>query len=176
VKTITREGRYLRVASPDWDEPLDGIYAADNGGRWNPPGSYGTVYLNRTQSVARLNVERLYVGLPYGPQDLDPDEAPMLVATDVPELDYLDVVADEGIADVGLPHSYPDDATGARVPHVVCQPIGQAAYDAGLPGVASRSAAPGATARDEELAWFERAVILVEQARWAFDDWYWAPA
>jgi RES domain-containing protein len=102
VRTTSRAGRYLRVASPDWDDPLDGSYAAAKGGRWNPPGSYGTVYLNRTQTVARLNVDRLHVGLPYGPEDLDPNQAPILVATDVPEHDYLDVVTDAGIAAAGL--------------------------------------------------------------------------
>ncbi len=174
MRTTSRDGRYLRVASQDWEDPLDGGYAAAKGGRWNPHGSYGTVYLNRTEKVARLNVGRLYVGLPYGPEDLDPDEAPILVATDVPEDDYLDVVSDEGITDAGLPDSYPDDTAGVRVTHAVCQPIGQAAYDAGLPGVASRSAAPGATTSDEELAWFERGTGLTEAARWAFDEWYWS--
>jgi hypothetical protein len=122
--------------------------------------------------VARLNVGLLYVGLPYGPEDLDPNEAPILVATDVPEDNYLDVVTDEGIAEAGLPASHPDDAAGVRVTHAVCQPIGQAAHDAGLPGVASRSA----TTSDEELAWFERGKGLADAARWAFDEWYWNAA
>jgi hypothetical protein len=174
VRTISRAGRYLRVASPAWDEPLDGSYATATGGRWNPAGSYGTVYLNRTPTVARLNVERLYVGLPYGPEDLDGDEAPMLVGTTVPERDYLDVVSHDGVVDAGLPAEYPDDAAGVRVTHAVCQPIGKDAFDAGLPGVACRSAARGVAEGDEELAWFERGERLVETARWAFDEWYWA--
>jgi hypothetical protein len=61
------------------------------------------------------------------------------------------------------------------VTRAACQPVGQAAHDAGLPGVASRSAAPGAAPSDEELAWFERGDSLVEAARWGFDEWYRSP-
>jgi RES domain-containing protein len=174
VKTIRRDGRYLRVASPDWHEPLDGGHAAVKGGRWNPPGSFAVVYLNRSERVARLNVDRLYSGLPYGPEDLDPLDAPLLVATSVPDNSYLDIITAAGLAAVGLPATYPDDEAGDRIGHGVCQTIGEDAWTAGLNGVACRSAAPGAAAGDEELAFYERGHRLVENERRAFDDWYWA--
>jgi RES domain-containing protein len=171
-RLVTRSGRYLRVAEPGWPDPLDSSYAQEDGGRWNPPGSFGVLYLNGHDTTARQNVERLFVGQPYGPDDLDPDEAPILVEADVPEADFVDAITDEGLTSVGLPTSYPDDAAGGRVPHEVCQPIGQAAWDDNLPGVACRSAAPGAARDDEGLAWFDRGVPLAETGRWAFEEWY----
>jgi hypothetical protein len=40
-----------------------------------------------------------------------------------------------------------------------------------LPGIACRSAAPGASDADEELACF---VAVAERRRWSFEDWYWS--
>jgi RES domain-containing protein len=171
---VVRGGRYLRVADPGWDDPLDSSFARVAGGRWNPPNSFGVVYLNATRHVAALNVHRLFRGLPYGPEDLDPDQAPVLVAASVPSDGYADVVTDEGCRAAGLPTSYPTDAGGGPIDHAVCRPIGQAAYDDGLPGIACRSAAPGAVRADEELAWFDRGAALRETERSAFDDWFWS--
>jgi len=173
LPTIGRGGTYHRVADPSWDDPLDGTYAAARGGRWNPPGSFGVLYLNRDVGTARRNVDRLLAGHPYGPEDLDPDEAYILVEVDVPHADHVDVVTDAGCAASGLPASYPRDADGAVIPHAACRPIGVAAHDAGLPGVACRSAAPGAAAEDEELACFG---AVGERRRRSFDDWYWSGA
>ena len=39
-----------------------------------------------------------------------------------------------------------------------CQPIGQAAFDDGRPGIACRAAATGASWTDEELGVFDRDV------------------
>src|SRR5439155_19886109 len=36
LRTIARVGDYLRVADPDWYDPLDGGFAKLRGGRWNP--------------------------------------------------------------------------------------------------------------------------------------------
>lgn len=169
---IRRGGRYVRVADPGWPDPFDSTHAKAHDGRWNPPGSFGVVCLNGDDPTARRNVERLFAGQPYGPEDLDPSEAPILVETDVPAADFLDAVTADGLTAAGLPTTYPDDATGARLTRSVCQPIGQAAWDADLPGVACRSAAPGATPDDEELAWFDRGSSLTETSRRAFEDWF----
>lgn len=171
LPTIARGGPCFRVADPAWEDPLDGSYAAARGGRWNPPGSFGVVYLNRTVGTARRNVDRLLAGQPYGPEDLAPDEAYILVEADVPQAEHLDVVTDDGCAGCGLPPTYPRDAGGATVAHDACRPIGVAARDAGLAGVACRSAAPGAVAADEELASFGP---VTATRRWAFADWYWS--
>lgn len=170
LPTIARGGVYHRVADPAWEHPLDGSHAGRRGGRWNPPGSFGVVYLNRDVATARRNVDRLLAGQPYGPEDLDPDEAYMLVEAEVPDTRYLDVVTDAGCVACGLPGSYPHDAGGAVVDHATCQPLGVAAHAAGLPGVACRSAAPGAAPKDEELACF---TAVKELRRRSFGDWYW---
>jgi hypothetical protein len=172
VRTIRRGGPYLRIADPDWDDPLDGRYAAERGGRWNPPESFPVVYLCRSIEVARANVYRRLRGQPYGPEDLRPGAGPILVRTRVPEDRYLNAVTEAGLRDLGLPKTYPLDSRRRIVPHSRCQPIGLRARDAGLPGIAARSAA----ARDgEELAYFRRRKLRRGAVR-AFDEWFWQPA
>jgi hypothetical protein len=174
LHTVERGGRYLRVADPDWDDPLDGGYAKAQGGRWNPPGAFDVLYLNADRKTARLNVERLLADQPFGPEDLDPDEAFLLVAADVPVDGYADIVTDGGCEAAGLPATYPVDAGGSRIGHDRCQPIGQRAHDAGLAGLACRSCVDGAGVEDEELAYFPRGSRLVEARRWRFDEWFWS--
>jgi RES domain-containing protein len=169
---IRRGGEYYRVADPAWTDPLTGRFAREAGRRWNPPGSFPVVYLNADETVARANVARLYAGRPYGPEDFKQGLAPTLVTVRVAEGDYVDIVTDAGCVAAGLPQSYPFDAAGAVVPHEVCQPIGQAAWDAGHPGVACRSAAPGAPANGEELAWFARGRRLRALDVRPFADWF----
>jgi RES domain-containing protein len=171
---IARSGRYLRVADPSWSDPLAPDYARERGGRWNPPRSFAVLYLKRDRQTARRNVDRLLTDQPYGPEDLDPAEAFVLVAVDLTEARYVDVISDAGCTSAGLPTTYPKDASKAMISHAICQPIGQAAYGEGEPGIACRSAAPHTTRTDEELALFSRARKRLRPAgRWAFDDWYW---
>jgi len=170
---LRRGGRYLRVADPEWSNPLDGSFSMRRGGRWNAPGSFAVVYLNRTLGAARANVALRFAGLPFDVEDLDPAAAPVLVASDVPEDDFVDVVSDEGCRASGLPVSYPMDGSGDVVGRSVCQPIGAAAWEAGEPGIACRSAADGAARDDEELAWFERGDGLTVTTTTPFDDWFW---
>jgi hypothetical protein len=168
VRTIRRAGPYLRVADPDWDDPLDGRYAAQRGGRWNPPESFAVVYLCQTVAVARANVYRRLEGQPYGPEDLRPEAGPVLVRTGVPEDRYLNVVTEAGLRDAGLPRTYPRDSRSRIIPHRRCQPIGLRAWEAGLPGVAARSA----WTAGEELAYFGPRKLRRGAVR-AFDDWFW---
>lgn len=170
--TIRRGGRYLRVADPDWEDPLSGEYAKARGGRWNAPGSFPVVYLNRDERVARANVLHRFAGLPYGPEDLDPSTAPVLVGAEVPRGRYVDVVTNEGCRAAGLPESYPRDAQGETVAHETCRLIGSAAWVAGSPGIACRSAAPAAPEDGEELAWFDRGAGLTAADVRPFDDWF----
>src|SRR4029077_19172972 len=154
MRTIRRGGPYLRVADPDWDDPLDGRFAADRGGRWNPPESFPVVYLCRTVAVARANGYRRLERQPYGPEDLRPEAGPILVRTTVPEDRYLNVITDAGCRDAGLPTTYPLDSRRRIVPWRRCQPIGLRTWETGVPGVAARSAATGGGG--EELAYFGR--------------------
>jgi hypothetical protein len=61
------------------------------------------------------------------------------------------------------------------VRHGDCQPIGRAAFDDGWPGIASRSAAIGASPTDEELAVFDRGgnTGVRVTGRQAFAGWFW---
>ena len=168
-RTARRGGAYNRLAEVAWADPLDISFARDRGGRWNEPGSYGALYLNRSVELARAQARHKLAGQPYGIEDLDESEQHDLVEVDVPRGDHLDCVTDAGLQAVGLPVTYP-----RAVGHAECRPVGAAARAAGRPGVACRSAAPGAPARDEELAVFDTAAAgVVMTGRRAFADWYW---
>jgi len=169
---VTRGGVYVRVADPDWVHPLSGEHAKARGGRWNAPGAFPVVYLNGDERVARANVLQRFAGLPYGPEDLEPSAAPVLVSTAVPEDEFVDVVSDAGCIAVGLPPTYPIDEDGAPVPHEACRPVGAGAWDAGLPGIACRSAAPAAPPGGEELARFDRGEPLEQLEVRRFSDWF----
>jgi hypothetical protein len=171
MRHTRRDGSYLRVADPGWSDPLSGAYSRARGGRWNPPGGFEVVYLNRTVEVARAQVRRKLGPLAIGPEDLDPESAPVLVATEVPAAAYVDAVSEEGIRSLGLPESYPQDDEGEIVEHAECQPIGVEAKESGEPGIAARSAA-GLPSPGEELAYFG-ANALEEGERRAFAEWFW---
>jgi RES domain-containing protein len=169
--TIERRGVYLRVADPEWGDPLDPSFAQAGGGRWNPPGSFAVLYLSADVATARANVDRRFADLPYGAVDLQTDRQPVLVGADVPPSRFVDVVTEDGCTAAGLPASYALDARGDEIAHATCQPIGAAAKAQGFPGIACRSAArPGG----EELAWFVDEIVAPTGVR-PFDDWYWAP-
>jgi hypothetical protein len=170
--TVRRGGEYNRLAEPGWQDPLDTSFAKSTGGRWNPPGSYGVLYLNRDERVARLQVDHRLVGQPYGIEDLEPAEQHDMVLVDVPEAERLDCVSDRGLEAVGLPSSYPRSPDGKPVGHPVCQQIGQRAHEAAHTGIACRSAATGATGADEELALFEPHGALDVKERRPFTAWY----
>ena len=175
-RRVSRGGRYLRVADPDWSDPLDGSYAAVRGGRWNQPGSFPVVYLNREVATARANVRRRFASQPFGIDDVQPKRRPVLVHAEVPRMRYVDVITDRGCVAVGLSASYPQQTTGESVLHEECQTIGHAAWDQDELGIACRSAAPGAWPPGEELAWFQRSERLTQKEVLPFDRWYWPSA
>lgn len=167
--TVQRGGTYHRVADPTWREPLDGSYAAVHGGRWTAPGSYPTVYLCATIPVARAIVNYRFSELPYGPEDLAPAAAPLLVDVRVSPGECLDVTGPSGARAAGLAPSYPLAADGTTVGWEACQPLGRRAHDAGLAGVACLSA----RASGEELAHFNRAGELTAVGSRPFAQWFW---
>lgn len=160
------------MAEPDWHNPLDGLPGVARGGRWNEPGSFPVVYLNQTRSLARKFVAHKLRDQPYAPEDLDPATGPMLVTVNLENGDHVDVVTDEGCITAGLPSSYPRDDAGETIPHEVCWPIGQVAWDTGKSGIACRSATMAAVPTDEELAWFQRTETLIAVGREPFSDWF----
>ncbi|HTT95758.1 MAG TPA: RES family NAD+ phosphorylase [Solirubrobacterales bacterium] len=171
MRHARRGGSYLRVADPEWSDPLSGEYSRVRGGRWNPPEGFDVVYLNADVDVARAQVRRKLAPLAIRPEDLDPARAPVLVATEVPEAPYVDAVSGAGLRSLGLPETYPQDADGETVDHTTCQPIGTAAEKAGEPGIVARSAAelpsPG-----EELAYFGDERLRPGERR-GFEEWFW---
>lgn len=165
-------GTYLRVADADWIDPLETDFSQVMGGRWNAPGTHPALYLNVDKATAHANVRANFHGLPYGPEDLDPADAPHLVEVAVPDGQGCEVRTDEGLAAVGLPTSYPQMATGDPVSWGDCQLVGALVHEQELDGVACRSAAPGGV---EELAWFPQSgrPVAAVLDRHEFPDWYW---
>lgn len=172
MRHVERGGRYLRVADPDWEHPLSGKFARKTGGRWNPPGKFGVVYLNADLQVARAQVRHRLEPRGIRPEDLGPDRGPVLVHTTVPKGSYVDAVSEPGLSSLSLPESYPFDDRDEPVPHGICQPLGEQAWENGEPGVACRSCAAAPTP-GEELAYFERDEELKVEAEEGFSDWFW---
>jgi hypothetical protein len=172
VRHLRRGGTYVRVADPGWKSPLDARYSRRLGGRWNAPGSFGVVYLNRSVEVARAQVRHKLEPRGIRPEDLSPERGPVLMHTEVLKDTYVDAVSDPGLRSLGLPTSYPVDSAGSEVPHAVCQPIGQTARNEGERGIACRSAAaqpsPG-----EELAYFPGDEGLAAIRRQPWTEWFW---
>ncbi len=165
-----------RIASKSWHDPLDPAFAEERGGRWNPPRSFPTLYLNEDHVTARLNLRAFIHDWPFEPEDLRSDHGPVLVGATLPRQQTVcDAHTPTGICALGLPKTYPYTARKAPVPHHQCQPLGASVRDKGLRGVRTRSA----QSRDgagRELAWFpatSRSVATrIEILK--YDAWYWA--
>jgi hypothetical protein len=170
VRHVSRGGTYLRIAEHSWEDPLSPAYSRERGGRWNPPGSFGVLYLNRTIELARAQVRHKLEPRGIRPEDLDPAAGPSLIETEVPEERFVDAVSEAGLISLGLPASYPFSAESSEeIPHSICQPIGVEARNADEPGIACRSAA----APDlEELALFDRGSRLKPTNTERFGNWY----
>ena len=95
-----------RIAEADWADPLDPSFAAVRGGRWNPPNSHPTLYLNEDRTTARLNLRTFIDGWPYEPEDLRDDTGPVLVLATLPANQrVVDAHTRRGLAAAGLPTS-----------------------------------------------------------------------
>lgn len=172
TETLTDGHRWLRVADPLWQDPLDPSFAELHGGRWNPPGSFPTLYLNEDLPTARAQVVTLLQGSPVEPDDLD-DGFDLVVATLPRSQEVADAVTDDGLEAVGLPDTYPRYRNGRPVRREACQPVGQAVKHEGLRGVHARSAASD-DGSGRELAWFparETSRATLEQ-RLEYRQWW----
>lgn len=167
---------WLRIALHDWSDPLDPHYAQKSGGRWNPPNSFPTLYLNEDLVTARLNLRLFIEPWPYEPEDLRDDTGPVLVSAQLPRhQQVVDVHTPAGVRAVGLPATYPLESDGSLVAHKPCQDIGDKAHGAGLRGVRCRGArTPDGSGR--ELAWFP--ATRRSRARRVdtlpFEQWFWS--
>jgi hypothetical protein len=168
---------WLRIAEMSWlkSDPLDPSFAEARGGRWNPPNSFPTLYLNEDVVTARLNLRHFIQDWPYEPEDLRNATGPALVHALLPRKQLVaDVHSREGVAAVKLPAGFPLDERDRLVAHAACQAIGLEAKRAGLRGVRARSArAPDGAGR--ELAWFPatRSSRARAVAVKPFETWYW---
>jgi hypothetical protein len=153
-RLVVPDGRvFLRVAEPEWADPLDAGYAAAAGGRWNAPASFRTLYLNGDVATARMRLQRLVEGAPFTMDDLD-DDAYVLVAATLPRNQTCaDAVSATGLRRLGLPESYPVDEAGEPVGHGRCQSVGAEVRARGLRGVWCISVATRDGA-GRGLAWF----------------------
>lgn len=171
-----RDGQeWLRVADPEWGDPLDPSFAADRGGRWNPPNSFPTLYLNEDLPTARAQIVKLLEGFPIEPEDLDPG-FDLVLATLPRSQDVADAISDDGLQALGLPATYPRHPNGRPVRHETCQPVGAEVQALELRGVYARSAAM-TDESGRELAWFparaDSRATLVRRVH--FEDWWFSP-
>ena len=164
---------YLRVADPAWDDPLDPEYARASGGRWNPAGALGVLYLCASRAVARANVARQLDGQPFGPEDFADGAGPVLVEVVPPQASYVDAVSSRGLGSLGLPETYPVHSNGRRVSWSTCQPIGRRAWESGERGIACHSAAIRRPPHGEELALFARGRRPRRGRVHDFESWFW---
>ena len=180
---------WWRIARAEWTDPLDPDFARRRGGRWNPPDSFDTLYLNEDRVTARMNLRAFIAGWPYEPEDLRSDTGPVLVGASLPrDQDVCDVHTPAGVSAVGLPRTYPLDGQGRPVGHDRCQPIGRAVKARELRGVRARSARSAESVPVQPLG-VGRAPVrggrrMITCGRTArsrarttlrlpFDDWYW---
>jgi hypothetical protein len=165
---------WLRVADRAWHDPLDPSYAGVHGGRWNPPDSFPTLYLNEDLPTARAQITALLAGSPVQPEDLD-DGFDLVVVTLPRSQDVADAVSDAGLERLGLPDTYPRFRNGRPVRHDVCQPIGASVHDTGLRGVRARSALVE-DGSGRELAWFpaRETSRATSVRRLVFRHWWYA--
>jgi hypothetical protein len=175
TEVLPEDHVWLRIAEAGWDDPLDPSFAAVRGGRWNPPHSHPTLYLNEDLITARLNLDAFIGGWPYEPEDIRDETGPVLVHATLPSNQRVaDVHSARGVAAAGLPSGYPLDDEDRLVGHSICQSIGLQAKEAGLRGVRARSArAPAGATR--ELAWFPATLRSRAQAQSteSFETWFW---
>jgi len=142
---------WLRITRPQYSDPFDTAFAQRGGGRWNPPHSWPTLYLNEDRVTVHAQVRHMFAGRAIDPDDLD-DNAPFhLAAATLPDRQRVaDVTTAAGATAAGLPATYPLDENGKLVAHNVTQPVGAAARGRSLRGVWCLSAALAG----RELAWF----------------------
>ncbi|MEX2627401.1 MAG: RES family NAD+ phosphorylase [Ilumatobacteraceae bacterium] len=154
VRTAPDEHVWLRIVRPYYRHPFDPSHAQRRGGRWNPPDSWPTLYLNEDMATVHAQVRHMFVGRGIDPDDLDDDAPIHLAAATLPQRQrVVDVLSDAGVAAVGLPATYPLDATGHPVDQSATRAIGVRAHEAGHRGVWCRSA----SLVGRELAWFPAA-------------------
>lgn len=168
-RTVRRSGEYYRVVAPAWTDPTNTRFSKQYGGRWNPPGEFGALYLNAAVKVAAANARAQHSGRAIKLFDLLPAARPELVTIHVQIAECLDACTSEGIKQLGFVDNFP---YGGRWDQ--CQTVAREAYASRLAGIAVRSAAE-VTATSfvgEELALFDGHLHISIKERRRFEEWY----
>jgi RES domain-containing protein len=167
---LRRGGTFYRVCGPDWSDASDTTFSKAHGGRWNPPGEFGALYLNVNAAAAQANARR-FIAQQFGsavqPEDVAAAYLPELQAFDVTPSLFLDAVTERGRAALDLDPTY---AEGAG--YAACRAVGRAAYRDGERGIVTISAADD---EGEELSVFDTFVdrlVRITGRRKRFRDWY----
>lgn len=169
--TLPDDHVWLRIVRPEYTDPFDMSFARKQGGRWNPPGSWATLYLNEDIATVHAQVRHMFIGRGIDPDDLD-DDAPLhLAACTLPRRQRVaDAHSADGLRQLNLPPTYPVNRRGNPIGRAVTQSIGATAHAAGLRGVWCTSAA----GIGREAAWFPAESAEARPA-WSstrpFGDW-----
>jgi RES domain-containing protein len=157
------------VVAPKWIDPADTAYSKQRGGRWNPAGEFGALYLSATIQVAAANARAQHSGRAIKLFDLLPGERPELVTFEVLMVDVVDACTPDGVAALGFAANFPYGVTWPP-----CQAIGREAHANAISGVAALSSAEATETASvgEELALFEEVVVDPFRVRRPFDEWY----
>ncbi len=171
---VRRGGSYLRALGPrsSWSgRPDDTSYSKSSGGRWNPKGEFGALYLSRGADVALANgieiVNSMLAGV-ASVADLIADPRTMFEVQEfaVRTSAFVDAVTAKGCAALSLPAA-PKKGVG----YTKTRAIGKAAYAADENGIACVSAVKN---HDEELAIFDShspTLATTRGARVTFAAW-----
>jgi len=170
AKRVRRGGTYYRVCGPDWADPADTSYAKRAGGRWNPPGEFGALYLNGSLECARMNA-RSFIARQFGAtalfEDINPEYLPDVQLFAIEYATFIDAVARAGRRALRLP-----EHGGAAADYAACQAVARQAYADTERGVASATALGDHAF--EELAIFDSCASAIARAtkRRNFATWY----
>lgn len=169
-KRVRRSGIYYRVCGTMWKDAADTSYSKCVGGRWNPRGFFGALYLSASLEGARANA-RQFVTKRLGPgitiEDVNDAFLPDVVEFSIAATAFVDAITEQGRRRLGLPTN---DRAGEN--HSACRRIAREAYDDGERGIAARSALDGPVL--EELAVFDAhlAATATMGSRRRFPEWY----
>jgi len=135
IEPVAFSGRAFRHQAIEWRYSQPGAGARTLGGRWNPPGSFATLYLALSVEVAAAELRRLAARAGRTVDDFMPRH---LLEYEVELAAVLDLTDPATVGAVGLDESQlrGDDATA-------CQEVGEAAHHLGREGILAPSAAGG---------------------------------
>lgn len=174
MRHVKRGGLYLRALGPSdsWSgSPDDTEFSKKSGGRWNPPGEFGALYLSGNADVALENGLRI-VNSMIGPaatvEDFAEDAETMFEIQEfvVEESRFVDAVTKEGCEELTLPDNY---ETGEA--YELTRKIGRTAHASGENGIACVSAVRN---DGEELAIFDthsKEIARMRGSRRTFARW-----